>query len=496
MRINSSAAPSKWHYLGALLFSISFLLATGLSGTWLTLLSVFLIFAAVTFWFKDIKAVLFFGFICTCSIHLTKALIVERGFYAPGLSITLSDIFLLPLLAIWFAEKKIILKEKIYWSHLHAMPLYFLMWMWFSVLFSEDQFASILMCVTYTKYLVIFIFIADYISSPKYLKLSFFAFALGLCAHFAMAFLEVLAGGIEIQGAKTTQLGTRLVFESAGGVHAFRPSGFAGHPLALANLFVLSLPIFLIFIISGKKFIRPVTLWMIIAIFVAGSTVLLMTLSRAGWISLALGVAYLLWFGYKKKIVPIAYIKRLIACALIAGLAAIIIIPTVFLRITESDHRSGESRMAMIHQAALIIQRNPIVGVGVAGYNRAANTNTPEIFSHLSPEFKEALLAGVVHNKYLVVMAETGIIGIVLFVLVLWRFLTVVPKGDFWADPGYYFLALGFSAGIFGEVIFYMFDHFYEDLRIAMVYIIFGFICAIVKLQKQANDKSRGEIRL
>ena len=100
------------------------------------------------------------------------------------------------------------------------------------------------------------------------------------------------------------------------------------------------------------------------------------------------------------------------------------------------------------------------------------------------------------HNKYLLIMAETGIVGMVLFMLMLWKFLSVVAKEDFWADPAYYCLALGFSAGVFGQVVFFMLDHFYVGLRMNFLYIFFGLICAVVKLQKQANEELRGETRL
>lgn len=491
--MTSRAEPSLWHYFGFFLFSLVFVVVSDLSKTWIALLTIGLSFAAIAFWFKNLKLVLFFGYVFSCTIHLTKALIVEGGIYTPGLSLTVSDLFLIPLLSIWFLEKKIFLKQKIYWSKLHVIPLLFLLWLWFSVSYSGDRFAGFLMCLNYTKYFFVFVFLSDFISNVKYLKLALLAFAMGLCVHFSLAFVEISAGKIiNIQGTKTTPTGTQLVFEQAGGVHAFRPSGFAGHPNSLANILVFTLPTFLILILLGKKMVGPVERLVISSIFFVGLAVLVLTLSRAGWISFTLACIYLLYFGYKRGVVPKTYVQGLLVYAMLGGIATVLIFPTALLRITESDQRSGESRIAMLHQAALIIQRNPILGVGLAGYNRAAQSNIPEYYSHLSPWFQGELLKGVVHNKYLLVMGETGTIGVTLFVLMLYQFVKVVPRGDFWTNPVYFSLALGIAAGIFGECAFYMFDHFYSDPRIAQLFIFFGLITSVVKLQKLENASLSG----
>ena len=50
----------------------------------------------------------------------------------------------------------------------------------------------------------------------------------------------------------------------------------------------------------------------------------------------------------------------------------------------------------------------PSLGVGLAGYNKAAQTVTPSTWAVLHPDFREALRKGIVHNKYLLTLAETG----------------------------------------------------------------------------------------
>ncbi|AFI84260.1 hypothetical protein Q7A_1430 [Methylophaga nitratireducenticrescens] len=477
-----------WYLPLAGIFALIYVSLSALSFTWIVLLFLALCFAAGAFWFKDIQNVLFFGFVFTSSISLTKALIVEGGIYTPGLSVTLSDIFLIPLLFLWLFDKKIVHGEKIYWSKLHFLPLIFLLWSWATMAISEDKLAGFFLCISFTKYFVIFVFFADYVKTPRQIRLIFYAFGLAMCVHFMMMFLELMVGNIiDLQGAKTTTTGTSLVFAEAGGVHAFRPSGFMGHPNALADLMVFLLPPMLMMLILGQSKIGNVRWMAILGLFVFGIIALLLTLSRAGWISFTAAVLFMLFIGYKRGVVMRKYINMLFVIGGISIIIAVMVFPTIYLRITESDERSSESRLAMMHQAALIIQRNPVVGVGIGGYNRAARANIPEFFAHLSPWFQDELLKGVVHNKYLLVMAEMGAIGLIIFVLMLWRFIMIVPNDRQWSDPVLFALALGVTASIFGQSIFYLFDHFYADQRITLSYLFFGLLTALLKIKTVQN---------
>lgn len=498
--MDSRAEPSVFHYCGLVIFSLVVVLISDLSLTWIVLLTIVLIFAVSSFWFKDIQSTLFFGLVSASSMNISKALIVDTGkIYTPGLYMALSDVFFIPLLILWFIDRKILRKRKIYWSSLHTMPLLFLIWMWITIFISEDPFAGILVSITYTKYFLMFIVIADYISDSRHLRIALYAFGMGTLAHIIVGLLEYFSGGaFAIQGGKLAQTGARLVFQDAGGVHAFRPSGLGGHPNILADILVFVLPMSLLLILLGKKFILEHKIMGRLAyvgmypFFVSGVVVLVLTLSRGGWLSFVFGSLYMIYFGYKKGVVPKSIIRGLVVSAMIGMVAVVVIFPTALLRITESDERSGETRVVMAHQAALIIERNPIMGVGIAGYNRAARANIPEIFSLLGEGYRKSILKGIVHNKYLLVMAETGIVGIVLFLLTLWRFLTVVPKGDYWTDPVLYSLGLGLSAGIAGQIAFFMLDHFYVFPRIAFLYVFFGCLSAVIKLQKQENQSLPG----
>jgi O-antigen ligase len=109
-----------------------------------------------------------------------------------------------------------------------------------------------------------------------------------------------------------------------------------------------------------------------------GLFMLILTLSRGGWMAFAVGMMCFIVLGYQRNIVSALHIKRLIAGGVLALMITVVAFPTVYLRLTESDNRSTRSRVLLVEQALMIIERNPILGVGLGAYRHAAHRNLPE----------------------------------------------------------------------------------------------------------------------
>ncbi len=495
--LRSQTIAAWWYVPAALIFGLSFVLASGLSATWLILLFLGVCFGAATFWSGNVKDFFFLGLLFTCSIDINKALIAEGGIYTPGLSLTLSDLFLIPLLMLWIAGKIFNHNPRIYWSSLHNYVLIFLIWFCSTAVNSESKLASILMCVNYLKYFLIFVLLADYIQSPVQIRLALYGLAAAVCVHLLMSMLDIASSGsFAIQGTKNTSVGTQLVFENAGGLQAFRPSGFMGHPNALADFLVFVAPPMFMLVLLGSRQIGSKVWLTVMTVFGMAMIMLLLTLSRAGWISFTVATLYALYVGTKRGIISRQQILALIGLGTVAVMAIIAIYPAALLRITESDSRSSESRFIMMDQALLIIKRNPVFGVGLSDYNGAAHRNIPASFADVSKGFQDELLKGVVHNKYLLTAAETGLIGCFLFLLMLLKFVSAVPGWVHWQDRASFALALGGSASIAGQVVFYLFDHFYVDIRITLLFVFFGLVSALLKLEGYGQRATRGKPRL
>jgi len=475
--------------IAAFLMSLTVVLLSELSLAWLVLLFLGIGYVALAFLSGNVKNFLFLGMMVGSSIDINKALINESGIYTADLSITFMDVFFLPLLALWLFEKFLLNREGVQWNKIYLFPFIFIIWCWISVSYAEAPRPAILMCVNYTRYLFIFILIADFIKTPRHLRYALFGLGVGIALHLLLAVLQIITkGAFQIQGSKITTLGTRLVFENAGGLHVFRPSGFLGHPNVLADYLVFVLPVLLTLFLLGIKRIGRLVWLGTTLFFIFGIVALLLTLSRAGWLSFFFAALFILILGYLKGVVSSQLIARLIVLGMVGVMCIIIVFPAALLRLTESDQRSTESRFIMMDQALLIIDRNFLLGVGMSGYNRAANKNIPESFANISTWYQNQLLKGVVHNKYLLVMAELGLIGLVVFLLMLWKFTTVAIRYRHWKDPVYYSVALGLSAGVFGQIIFFVFDHFHADIRLTLLFVYFGLIAAVIKLQETDGD--------
>ncbi|MCA1971271.1 MAG: O-antigen ligase family protein [Caenispirillum sp.] len=460
---------------------------------WQLLIFFAVCFAAVLFWFRDTPAVFLIMFVLTAPIDLSKALIIPGGVYSPGLSLFLSDLFLIGLALTWGFRQYVVLRQPLHFDRLHRLGLIFLAWLWFSALYSQDVLAGILAAVSYSKFFLAYYVLSMMLREARYFRLVLAAFFVGFVMQAVYVAAQFVTGSpLELQGAKVTELGTRLVFLSGDAIHSFRPSGFLHHPNVLADYLVFLLPAALALTLLGKRRLGARIWWAALGVSVAGSAILLITLSRGGWISMALATLFLLAVGLRQGLVKGMQLGML-AAALLAGLMVVALAyPAAFLRITQSDHRSTESRMAMIDQAMLIIRNNPVLGVGFGGYNRAARQTTPESFSYLSNYFQDELRKGVVHNKYLLVTAEHGLIGLALFVWLLLRFTSLLFPVSKWHTPVHFALALGLTSGIIGQMAFYVFDHFYADIRPALLWVFFGLLHALLALNHAYVERVQG----
>jgi hypothetical protein len=217
----------------------------------------------------------------------------------------------------------------------------------------------------------------------------------GLAAQLTIAALQFITGSeLRIQGGNVVGNGRVLVFEQADGLHVSRVSGTLLHPNNFADYLTFVLPPLIVMLLLGRRMVGTLV-WNISAVLSVGAMVaLILALSRAGWIAFGCSLAFIFvagsWFGIVRTSHFIAL--AVIAGSLAGGISAFF--PAAIYRVILSDSRSGDSRIAMMDQALLIIERSPLLGVGLAGYNKAAQTVTPSSWAVLQPDFREALRKG------------------------------------------------------------------------------------------------------
>jgi probable O-glycosylation ligase (exosortase A-associated) len=162
-----------------------------------------------------------------------------------------------------------------------------------------------------------------------------------------------------------------------------------------------------------KKWVKACALVGVIAL----PFIILITQSRAGMMGLALFMLYL--FARSR------YRAKLTAAIVGIGIVALVFAPQgVWDRISKMSYltsvdtlgqsdSSAEQRYVIWQVARAIIADNPVIGVGIGEY-----PYVHEAYARTKPEWEIAHGRRDTHSTYLHIFAETGIIGIALYVMI------------------------------------------------------------------------------
>lgn len=216
--------------------------------------------------------------------------------------------------------------------------------------------------------------------------------------------------------------------------------------------------------------------WLAALAFGLGCVALLLTLSRGGWLAFAFSISLfclLAWRqGWLTPAIPVLL-------SLILALLLILFPDTIVTRLTADDNRAVYSRIPLMQLAFRIIEDNPLFGVGANNYAVAM------------PEYSKVGFGRewvyTVHNKYLLVWAETGIGGLLAFLLFL---LAITRRG--WQscqlrDPLLSRLALGLTAALAGHMVHMAVDVFHDRTHIQLFWLIAGLITAMPSIDRNTE---------
>jgi O-antigen ligase len=494
MNGSSAAAESVGYVAGfgglALACGLLVVLMSAMTPTWLAFVLLGAVTATAIAWSNDATTFLLCGLVLTAPIIVTKAIVTTGGVYAPGLEVSISDLFLLALFAAWLVRRAVVSRRRTTPVTGLWVAGAYLAWCWIGAMLSSDLMVGSLAALNATKLFVTFTLVADLASDAATLRRVLAFAGIGMALQIGMGAAQFLTGSeLQLQGAKVATLGTRLVYADAGGVQAFRPSGFSLHPNVFAAYLVMLLPTPLLLLLT-RSVRRPLRI-ACAALVLGGAAVLMATLSRGGWVSFAGATAFLAVMGCRMRLLRVSHIA--LAGVLVGLLAAVVAVvyPTAYYRILYRDDRATEARVAMLSQAMMIIRDAPVLGVGYGGYNAAAQDALPPSFGGLSAGFRQALLKGVVHHKYALVWAEQGVVGLLLLIAVFATFVRAFVRVRLWCDPVCAVIGLGLVAGIVAQLIFYNFDHFYSDSRPNVLWIVFGLLAGLLRFNERAVERPR-----
>jgi O-antigen ligase len=181
------------------------------------------------------------------------------------------------------------------------------------------------------------------------------------------------------------------------------------------------------------------------------------------------------------------FLSRRRGLSLRAPIAILVILALLYLpfhnvisaRLFGDDKGSAASRIPLMYLAFRIFADNPVLGVG-------ANNFSVAMGPYLTSEFRHGFLYAV-HNKYLLVLCETGIGGLAAFLAFLFA---ALRRGwhcwnfrDSFLSP----LALGFLVGIAGHIVHMNVDIFRGRPMQQMIWLVAALLVAMHRMHAKVS---------
>lgn len=254
--------------------------------------------------------------------------------------------------------------------------------------------------VTFATWLLVAIFL---LNEPGLVRTICAGFVLATIGESVLALSEWFTGGT----LGLTYLGVTEVERDFTNQALIRVGGTLGHPNFLGGYFAMSLPMVGLGVVLFKRRWQRL---LAASALLLGVAALVVTASRGAYVAVAVeaGLAGILMVRAGR--IRVSATSVVSALALIGGAAVIYVSVGSFAayRIAENDPTT-QYRWVLIQTALSIFWSHPLLGIGLNTFAEFLNTHYVYAASTL-PQ------ATPVHNVFLLIAAEVGIVGLTLFV--------------------------------------------------------------------------------
>ncbi len=380
-----------------------------------------------------------------------------------GLSISATTIALAGLYASWFirtlTNRTPTARPRL---HMNLALIVFLAITVLSVFVAQDKALSLFDVFLLFEACLVYFYVANNVRTRQDV-LFVVGLLLGGCL---LESLVIIAMKFTVTASTTWDFPIHIIAENLEGDGRMRIGGTIGVPnVAGAYLSVmLATAASILFTNLGKMY-----KWLATLVLSFGSVALIFTYSRGAWLAFMLAMLIICFVIVRERgtslKAPIATFAILAALYVPFG-------DSISARLFGDDRGSAGSRVPLNELAFRMIADNPLFGVG-------ANNFTVAMDQYATSEFRREWLWAV-HNKYLLVWAETGLLGLLAYLAFLvstmrrgwqcWKF------GDSQFSP----LALGLVAGIAGHMVHQGVDLFRDRPLQQLVWLIAGLLVAVL----------------
>lgn len=388
------------------------------------------------------------------------------------LQLSSKDVFIILLAGYCFAGKAI----RRYDSIAMLFTIY-IVWNMITIGNSFYPVKSKIEIITLVKYLLVYLCCLNMPKNNKLLRGLMWVMVAIVAIQSLIGILQYIKGsalGLGFIGEKTTVGSTDEEFYYEG---TLRVAGTAG----VVNTFSLLLSMLLAPIIYFTFQTKKTLFYPVIS---AGVLTLLLTFSRAGWVSFFFGylVVLLLIFMKNKESIKKLVILNLILTIILALIASVFI-DKVKGRFTDKvSTGAAEGRVTLAYQTIEVIKKYPIYGIGLGITTYLGRWNKGYISI---AKLRSIFVNNQVHNGYLQIITESGIPGgIVWFIIVgniVWFFIKTIRQKDETTNTTNIF-----TLGLFGSVFAFLIHiNFGTEINNPMVNILF---CSFLGILRNKND--------
>lgn len=259
----------------------------------------------------------------------------------------------------------------------------------------------------------------------------------------------------------------------ASGTVGTTPSGFATF---MEPLVLMTLTVFRASPSHRQRLVMGV-------VTLVGMLAILLTLNRSSWVGLPLGVVAVELLCRRRGLAPRGAGGGLVRVAVLLGLASLVALPVAAERFRDTDTGVDfETRTRLMSIAANMIADHPVLGVGPGGYG-----------------FKLPEYAGgegwnyVVHNEYLLIGADRGVLGFAAWLLLMGAGVRQAARGSRLLCPPFRPVAVGLQAAL----VVYAWELFWNSYQPfcsqAIIWLYFGFVAALLELPANAEPVPAAE---
>jgi hypothetical protein len=430
------------------------------------------------------------------------------GFMPPAIVISGSDLIFAVLIAVMIWEGCTSDKKLFYWPA--AATPYLILVGWVCAAFfwrGAVTGTSIIQVAHWIKMLVFLLFLSSAIQTREELLTVLVAVAVAVLVQSLILGTSYALNrklGFSDKVTSTGMMG--FTSGGAGASVITRATGTVGHvnQQAMFHTF-FSVPIAALLMVRNW-------LWrLFIGVVLVGSMcAVILTFSRASWISCLLAAAVIVFLAWRHRRIGRMGWLGISLGSMAAVLLVAIFSPMIVTRLTKGDDGATSSRMRMAWLALDNGARQPLTGVGPGGFINARLAENPirwqtnvwvprgepfmprdvsgidmlEVFI----QGKWFYVPGVVHNKFLLTFAELGLIGLSLFIWFHFRLFKHALRGLRTRDPLLWWVAAALVGFFWAAQSEYMFELFYDDKTILTPLFLMTLIINLDRIVSQEQE--------